>query len=79
MPITKKNSHFLKRKAAFIFITWLNANGQLKAVSGVLTWGFPEQSGPANVGQQVVNVGGRLHVLRVHRRLERQTQSPLYL
>lgn len=34
-----------------------------------LTWGLPGQPRPADVGQQVIDVGGGLHVLRVHRRL----------
>lgn len=36
---------------------------------GALTRGLAGQTGPADVGQQVVDVGGGLHVLRVHRRL----------
>lgn len=40
-----------------------------------LTWGLPEQTGPADVGQQVVDIGGGLQVLRVHRRLDGSEQS----
>ena len=49
--------------------------GRKTAESSVLTWGLSEQSGPADVGQQVIDVGGGLHILCVHRRLDGQTKD----
>lgn len=43
------------------------------------TWGLSEQSGPADIGQQVVDVWGWLHVLCVHRRLEIRNEKQKHL
>lgn len=61
-----KAAAFVSRLLILTQFYWCGSSQKGGAVNSVLTRGFAEQSGPADVGEQVVDVGGGLHVLRVH-------------